>query len=189
MKKHLTVKVVVNETTRKKEIANFEKMVCEKFNIPALEFECDLTVDETFDHVTDSMRVTDWFLTEYGIDVRLKLLYSNDDGTISFMGHWTDDGIHTEYGVTVAGEFDSVETIGMDADGVSVELKKYAKSDNRIISYYGLIINHCPSREELDFALVEQALDCYAHCCGSHYSVFMDYETLQTDIIKISSIL
>lgn len=183
------ITVVVNETTRTKEIANFEKIVCEKFNIPALECECDLTDDETLEYVIDSMKVSDWFMTEYGIDVRLKLLKCNDDGTISIMGHWTDDGIHTEYGVTVAGEFDSVETIGMDADGVSVELRKYAKSDNRIISYYGLCINHCPSREKLDFGLVEQALDCYAHCCGSHYCVFMDYETLQTDIIQIYSIL
>lgn len=86
------VSVVMNAESAEKSysIENFVNLVKEKFGIPSFGFEKEMSISDAFDEILDKQSVSDWFLTEFGVEVRI---HYNVSGYIMY-GNTTSDGRH-----------------------------------------------------------------------------------------------
>lgn len=91
-RKSTFVSVVMNPESAEKSynVAGFNKLVCEKFNIPSFGFEKEMSICDAFDEILTKQSVSDWFLAEFGLEIRLQY---NVGGFVMY-GNTTSDGVH-----------------------------------------------------------------------------------------------
>lgn len=91
-RKSTFISVVMNPESAEKSynVAGFNKLVCEKFNIPSFGYEKEMSICDAFDEILTKQSVSDWFSAEFGLGIRLQY---NVGGFVMY-GNTTSDGVH-----------------------------------------------------------------------------------------------
>lgn len=157
-----------------------ESLVKEKFGIPSLEYETEMTENEAFDFVLGSMKVSDWFKEELNVLVRLCADVRTEKTAYCMQGSWCDNG---NFKVDVKPMYEERFNIFNDSDGMPVEYKKYDGVDMAVITYMGLCIEDCPaSIADVDMSNVLKAISAYHNLIDDYYEVVFKYDELEEKV-------
>lgn len=175
-KASVNVSVVYSGETTIETKEAFYSMVLEKFGIPALEYETEMTNDEAYNFVLDSMKVSDWFKNTHGVCVRLSANVRTDNTKIELTGIYLKDG---GYGVDIRPLYERTITIFSDDEGNDVLYNKFKDVDNAVIRYLGFTINNCPANiADVNMRKVLKAISAYRQSMNEYDIVTLCYNAL-----------